>query len=928
MEKQTPHNNTFVARLFGALLLFLVSVHTGYAQLSKSFYKTSILNDTLVASGNRDFLYNSVNITNLTNDTISLIINITPPQGWNMVTQKLVTVSMGPNGVTSVPIRLYPGSSRTAGWETVRIEYRLNEGLEKLTDTFRVRVKEFTKFKADLPLSNCVKMDYEKNIRFPIHVKNMGNTPNKYTVRFSNAFLNLDYKEEVTLQPAMDTTFYVPLHITERQWSVLKREDIKVTVTVENGETMNLTQVVSKIGSLLKDHGSAFLDMPLQLETGATYQGDNDIQYYGALHGTVDFTPQDHLGLDLRSKTLSKGQASTDNSIVRAEYSGLKWNATAGNINELTDFYMDGYGAKIGHVWKQRDKVDVFGLLQSRTGDSKLGGMNYLYGGLRENIKINGGLTANFDNERALNSYLVKQGGEWKFGENNKLTVNAGAGMEQTFAKLVNGANNTQWGTSVGYNLQMNNKWSGITSTVLMNSNSYPGIFKGQRMQSHDARLIYKSTFIGGYYDFNLRKQNIYQDTALFSNVFNLKTNNYGARTGISLHGANIIFSAGNQFQVQSDTGQFAKYKFSYLNLNLSLSFIKNFYFNVNSYYGQGAIPGQESTTSVPVNSNQGNIQYRWIGAAVRYDRGPYYYHEYTAYIKNPDKYERTILSPYLDISFFKTALNIRSQFNYSKNLPGNTETSNLLTNIVYTNFKYGFDFNILGITPIKQQGDAKPYISASLRVRLVAPFVAVRKYYVLKMVLFKDVNNNGEMEKGEEPIQGQGLAIKGNIFVTDKSGTVVFRNIEKGEYKTDFGKGGKIRGWIPSGGPVQTFLLKGNQTIYVPYKISKILQGKLSLEIDSNSSLTFKLANIKVTAQTIDKADTVEYSTLTEENGDFYFNLPAGHYNITLSPTAFDDVFRPTQFTQRADLENNDNKTLYFTIRQKKRTINIKKKE
>jgi hypothetical protein len=68
-------------------------------------------------------------------------------------------------------------------------------------------------------------------------------------------------------------------------------------------------------------------------------------------------------------------------------------------------------------------------------------------------------------------------------------------------------------------------------------------------------------------------------------------------------------------------------------------------------------------------------------------------------------------------------------------------------------------------------------------------------------------------------------------------------------------------------------------------------------------------------------------YSTLTDENGEFYFNLPSGNYVITLSEVAFGDQFRPVQFSQAADLLSNESKTLYFEIKQKRRQINIKKK-
>jgi hypothetical protein len=82
------------------------------------------------------------------------------------------------------------------------------------------------------------------------------------------------------------------------------------------------------------------------------------------------------------------------------------------------------------------------------------------------------------------------------------------------------------------------------------------------------------------------------------------------------------------------------------------------------------------------------------------------------------------------------------------------------------------------------------------------------------------------------------------------------------------------------------------------------------------------------VTAKIISQADTITYSTLTQENGEFYFNLPGGMYTIELSPLAFDDNFRPTTFSQQVDLINNSEKMVYFDIKQRKRSINIKKRD
>jgi hypothetical protein len=47
----------------------------------------------------------------------------------------------------------------------------------------------------------------------------------------------------------------------------------------------------------------------------------------------------------------------------------------------------------------------------------------------------------------------------------------------------------------------------------------------------------------------------------------------------------------------------------------------------------------------------------------------------------------------------------------------------------------------------------------------------------------------------------------------------------------------------------------------------------------------------------------------------------------VSLAEAAFDENFRPLEFSQSADLTNNQEKTVYFDVKQRKRTMNIKKK-
>lgn len=166
---------------------------------------------------------------------------------------------------------------------------------------------------------------------------------------------------------------------------------------------------------------------------------------------------------------------------------------------------------------------------------------------------------------------------------------------------------------------------------------------------------------------------------------------------------------------------------------------------------------------------------------------------------------------------------------------------------------------------------------------------------------------------------------MNGDKFFTDKNGLIVYKNTEPGIYKADFGHSTLLKGWIPSEGNAQTFQLNSNRTVYVPYKVSRVLVEKLNVQKDQLSDMPFNTANIRVNV-TAEKGEV--NSTLTDENGEFHFNLPAGKYIFSLSESVFGDQFKPVSFSQSADLVNNQTVNLYFEIKQKRRAINIKKRD
>jgi hypothetical protein len=360
---------------------------------------------------------------------------------------------------------------------------------------------------------------------------------------------------------------------------------------------------------------------------------------------------------------------------------------------------------------------------------------------------------------------------------------------------------------------------------------------------------------------------------------------------------------------------------FKYMNVNTTINLLKKMNLNLNSYAGSGSAPSV-NVNNIFISSNTGTLNVDHSGIAFRYDKGPFYYSDFAMYVQHPSNVERTMISPYVDLQLFKEKFAVRAQYNYSQTVPENVVNANLMMNLSYSNLVKGYDVHLTGTFPVEGIANST-YVNVSMRMRLNAPCLVLRKYYKVKIMLFRDLNANGKKDDNEEPIPGQMVSMNGNLFISDDNGILIYQNVEKGNFKADFGYTSKVKGWIPTNGAIQSFEVKGNTLIAVPYSRSKVLSGKLNVQADSNSNLKFDPSKIKVTAKA---EDGTVYSTLTDDNGEFYFNLPSGHYMVTLSNVAFDEHFRPTQASQPADMENNETKTLYFEIRQRRRQINISK--
>ena len=597
------------------------------AQVLKNATRTSFINDSLIAVGTKDFVYNALTIQNTSSTPLQLQLRISIPAGWQMTTQQVVNVTVEANNSNIIPMRLYPANSNSAEWQVVKVDYRSLASGEMESTSFNVKMKEIAGFRASLPNSAMVLPGFQRNISVPVYIKNTGNVDGRYTVTSQNHFLHLDDKAEFEVKAGVDTIYNIKLTMTEREYNMLSKEEIRIVVA--NGDAYNLSQTIAKIGSIYKEHSSAYADMPLQFEAGGTYEGMRDranFQYYGALYGSVDVTEKDRVAVSLRSTTFSSQGGSNDNSIARIEYTGEKLQVSAGNVIEMNEFMMDGYGGKVAYNWKDKSSISLYGVVKSRSGNYQTFGATFNHA-LRENIVISEEFSTNIDHVEKLNSSIGKQKLFIEIGKKAKLDFFTGVSMEYSKKDATFSGKNPLMGTSLGYNFVYGGDKLNIQSNVLYNSNAYAGTFKGQRAQNHDARLLFGRFLVGGFYEYSLRKQTYFADTTIISDAFNTETHNFGLRTGYSHRSTSVLLSAGRQTQRQATDGTSTVTTYDYLNLGNTLYFADRTFLNLNAYGALATATGYTGP-KVFVSSLQATMQVKFAGLAARFDNGPFYYKE------------------------------------------------------------------------------------------------------------------------------------------------------------------------------------------------------------------------------------------------------------------------------------------------------------
>lgn len=894
------------------------NAQNAYAQLEKDL-KITFLKDSLEAEEN-SFLFNNVSLLYTGRGSLTLGLSFSSSPLFTVLSSAPVGyIELQSNQQQILPIRysLNKGITSTE-WLPFIVSFLVKQTGQTIEKNFWTRQKAFTKWKCFLQQPNIVIKEGENKTDFWVLVENSGNTADEYEVEY-NSELAIEISKSdrrFVLQSGQRKMLKATAQLNFQKGRQLKNESITIYIKNKTGERKALYQKLNSIGHIYSMDVYQWKKMPLAVEFGAQTSYKRRMYYTTGLSGTLNLDNGRSLSL-LFKTTDFNNTFKTNNTIATAEYATKDWRITGGTIVDFNHFLINGNGLRLKHVTASDGFIELAGINSPLYGTNQ---MDFkMSQAINRKLSVSNNSFINLDAKNATNSYLTVNKLNWKINARNTLVLEGGAGTEHIKKAKID---TTLTGSLYGYRFESYSDKLFFVSSFNYYSKNFPGFNKGFEYHNHELKFKLNKYFISGFYQADQKIFTSPEDSALML-LFNTSDKEFGIRSGYQFQKFSANLSAG-VWQQQQDSAQSIVSRMMKVSSSINWMPGKGLSFSLLSNAGYVYLQERPDIGRVFVFNHFVSMQASSFGTHFRYDSGPFYYYEVKQYAQQQQSFKRFQVAPFFDRYLKRINTAVRLQVNYTFEKPNGYNNMLLTSQLLFSPPKLNMDLGLLSQVDLKN--NASPLINFTIRKRLQLPVIRNNDSYYFKLFLFKDVNGNNIFDEADEMIPQANVLANKNWLETDINGVIDFKNISKETISLDFSKITHLRGWMPTQGYVQTVVPeKSIKKIWVPFKKSKEISGRLVVIADESSSATMDLSNIRVTAS--DGAGN-KYSTLTDVKGEFYLGLPAGSYLVSVNEHVFDQNFKPLEFSKSADLIHNNSIHLTFEIIQKKRQINIRKSE
>lgn len=879
-------------------------------------FESKFLRDSLVLD-EKGFAFNSLTLKNLSASKLDVIISADLKEKIQSVNPIPQNITLQAGEIKVIPLRFnLTSSSVVSGTFAVRFSFQLPASSRTVYNEFSVRVQKNTKWRSSVDKSTLIFKGAETSLPFNVTIDNRGNAEETYDFSFvtPDQLTVKAQKKSITVGPNQSKTLEFTIVNSTRVNLPINIQNATVEVYVKNGNDSRRYNIeLVKLGSVYTEYLPRMKKIPLTVELNTMNLGNANPYIFGRLYGTLDLNEHEKLKLYYQSDNYFK-TGKSESFVGFAEYSNSNFSLHLGSIQEFNNFQVDGVGARF-EVRSRHHETTGY-VVSGRNQTTQVASLDNMIHIGKKWTNITRGMYYD-DKLNLLKSGVAENELGVAIDKNTSFGILAGGSLERTDRKI---QPEQQRGYLIGYKLDHAGEKLTYNSTIKRYSDGYAGFNKGFNFQQHRVKYQSRKFFTQASFDLNVRSQKAYTEFGL-KEFFNLDSKVGSVVFGWMTNKGS--FSAGPGFLLtkQDSLSSFVA-RSSVMNVNIFYSFGNTGVLSLISQTGYTSVPRSVYDKKVLISSSFGTVSSKNFGLQYRFDHGPIYYYEVTQFVKNPTlNTTRYQLSPYYEFTVPKLNLTSRIQYTVNRELISAAKDDYLFYHFQFRHPKSKWEFFVSGQYNLADKN--RSFTNISYRRQLFVPVVKNKKIKSASFVFYKDVNNNGAYDAGDQLLTDMQMFANKSLLLTDKAGAVQIANTDDDVFNVDFTVANNTQGWIPVNGLKQSFSLKSKLGVtYIPFKKGKLLKGIITVSKDANSGLDFSVANIRVTAE---GTDGNKYTAITNDKGEFYFNVVSGTYIVSL-PQVFDDVFRPVEFVKSADLILNETFSVVFEVRQKKRNVNIKK--
>lgn len=893
----------------------------------------------------KQVFFNALKITNKSNQQETFNLNLTVPQGWNIIGNEKVEITVPPLDSLIVPVRVAVGT-RVRG----DIGYSI---IASVTDSRGNTIKNAYCF---------IKIPHEFNIQikflggisyldpsslsseFSIQILNTGNREEPINLYFDGKnYLSIESKDnttttvDVSVPPFSDTVLTYRVKLTEDYFDKKLYPVTAIVKTTYSSTEKNIW--FNKLDSKHINHISN-IDKPLTIELSA--------------QGLLDSERDPTISATIEGKTYLKGTndiyyyyrnyASKENSDFYEKtrmYLGShmgNWNVEIGDNLRSLESPMFGRGGYLAY----QDSRNFIQAMANKTisGDFTNYGGSYSFS-LNNLSSITAGGAYNHS-EKGFKSQVGFVGTDLTIKKNHKLSF--------TFAYNTNSLNDTAKNNEMGGRLNFTSKFGKINTSLTTSyygSNFYipmAGRFDLTGNIRYDANKKNRIAFV--YNDHSSRRKASITETIMgyregrVEHTYVLSKNaSFFWGPALSQYFASGInyFQTGNQYTslnykvilgarlktlnesvLIAPRFEFAKAKitenpFNYQNNKFGYQYfsinLRARYFNIVAFYNSGARTVNDQIGSAYQNQSIRKLQF----------------------------------IPSFDAFIYKDIVNLFVGWSYTNNLSTKLSYSNI-TGQITCFLPKNWQFRTLAVYSLQKRTTSQDaietyqtfYAEASIRKEFDLQHPRV-KFHDLKFTFFKDFNGNYtqdinepgiknvlvRVEKIESDVNGR---IPSDFFSTDllsdNLGNVNLENIPEGLYSISYNPIGKEAGNFSKAKDIIELRVDRTGDYFFPFVEKNKVFGKIVLNRSRLSGLgKVDVSNIRITA-TDSRGNT--FSTLTDKEGGFIIYAPVTDEYIVNINNIFYEDFDLRQNNFRVQFNGYKQFEVNFVFDEKIRRINF----